>query len=207
MLRPRLLASSEMSEEERDTWDQRYADGSYFARTWPSPFLETLLPRLPSSGRALDVACGTGRNAFLLAEAGFDVEAVDVSSVALERGAAEAVSRGLDIEWRQADLDEIEFAPGRYDLIAVIRYRNESLWPKLVDALAADGWIVAEHHVKSHAPVEGPENPDFRLDPQELLRAFGALRVVHYEEILETDLDTHPYALERIAACKGDPGF
>ena len=61
--------------------------------------------------------------------------------------------------------------------------------------------------MKSHAPVAGPPTPDFRLDPQELLAAFGSLRVVFYEEVLETGRDENPYALERLVAVKGDPGF
>lgn len=195
-----------MSEEERSKWDQRYASGDYQPRSWPSPFLETWLDRVPK-GRALDVACGAGRNSLRIAEAGFDVDAVDISEVAISQGRAKAERRGLEVTWMVSDLDDLALPEGKYDLITVIRYVNRGLWPRLVEALAPDGWLLVEHHMKSHAPVAGPPTPDFRLDPQELLAAFGSLRVVFYEEVLETGRDENPYALERLVAVKGDPGF
>ena len=74
--------------------------------------------------------------------------------------------------------------------------------------LASDGWILVEHHVKSVAEVVGPSNPDFRLDPQELLRAFGSLRILFYSEQIEpADLDHGSYAVARMVACRGDAGF
>ena len=74
-----------MSEAERLEWDRRYTDGEYRPRTWPSPFLEAWLDRLPK-GRALDLGCGAGRNALRLAEAGHQVEAVDISASAIQHG-------------------------------------------------------------------------------------------------------------------------
>jgi SAM-dependent methyltransferase len=194
-----------MSEAERDEWDRRYAAGDYRPRSWPSPFLEGWLGRIPASGRALDVACGAGRNALRLAEAGFDVDAVDISAVAVEQARAEAQRRGLEVRWHVADLDDLAVAEGRYRLITVIRYRNRSLWPRLVTALAPDGWLLAEHHFRTSAAVDGPSDT-FRLEPGELLEAFGGLRVLLYEEAIETDRDGSTFALQRIVACSGDPG-
>jgi SAM-dependent methyltransferase len=154
------------------------------------------------------VACGAGRNALRLAEAGFDVEAVDISQAALDMASAEAHRRGLDLTFRQADLDHLELPSAAYDLITVIRYRNRSLWPRLVEALAPDGWLVVEHHMKTTADVEGPSTPDFRLDPQELLEACAGMRVVFYAESVEpADREGDRYAIARVVACKGDPGF
>ncbi len=195
-----------MSEAEREKWDQRYAGGDYRPRSWPSPFLEAWLDRFPT-GRALDVACGAGRNALRLAEAGFETDAVDISEVAISKGRDEAERRGLELEWMVSDLDDLALPAEKYDLITVIRYVNRGLWPRLIDGLAPGGWLLVEHHMKSHAEVEGPPSPDFRLDPQELLEAFRSLRVVFYEEVLETGRDEQPYALERLVAVNGDPGF
>ena len=142
-----------------------------------------------------------------LAESGFDVEAVDISAQAIAVGRAEADRRGLDIRWVVHDLDDASLAEGAYDLITVIRYVNRRLWPRLLRSLAPDGWLIIEHHFLTEVDVEGPSTPDFRLRPQELLRAFESLRIVFYEETVETDRDGHRYALERIVACNGDPGF
>lgn len=195
------------SMNEREAWNRRYAEGEYTPRRHPAPFLEEWVERLPA-GRALDVACGTGRNALRLAEAGWRVDAVDISEVAIERARAEATRRGLDIDWQVSDIDDFEMVPGAYQAVTVIRYRNRELWPRLLEALAPDGWVLVEHHIKSSREVSGPQNPEFRLDPQELLEEFAALRIVHYAERLEAaDDGGRYYALARLVACKGDPGF
>lgn len=198
-----------MSEEERARWNRCYTESDDTPHhVNPSPFLETWLEHLPGGGRALDLACGRGRNALRLAEAGYRVEAVDISSVAIARARSGARRRDLTVTWHVADLDDYVPEDGAYQVITVIRYRNRALWPKLIDALAPDGWILIEHHFKTRAPVAGPPET-FKLDPQELLDAFGALRVVLFEEVIDSDPDRpeRTVALERIVACKGDPGF
>lgn len=196
-----------MSDHEKEKWDRRYAAGEYTPRPQPAPLLEDWIDRIPR-GRALDVACGAGRNALRLAEAGFDVEAIDISATALEMAAAEAARRGLDIVWRQADLDHLDLGDDSYDLITVIRYRNRALWPRLIAALAPDGWLLAEHHMKSTLPVAGPPSAEFRLDPQELLAESASLRILFYSETLEAaDKSEGTYAIQRLVACNGDPGF
>lgn len=196
-----------MSETERDAWDERYRTGTYRPRPAAGPFLERWIPALPI-GRTLDVACGAGRNALRLAEAGHRVEAVDVSSVAIDMARAEADRQGLEVDWVVADLDDYPLPPSTFDLITVIRYVNRSLWPRLIDALVPNGWLLVEHHVRTSADVAGPSAPDFRLEPQELLEAFQPLRIMFYEEILEpADEEGRRFALARLVACKGDPGF
>ncbi len=188
-------------------WNQRYADGDYVPRTRPAPFLEEWLPRL-TPGRALDIACGTGRNALRLAEAGYEVDAVDISEVAIDRARAEADRRGVKVNWIVSDLNEFEIRAAAYQVITVIRYRNPALWPKLVAGLAPEGWILVDHHVKTSRPAAGPSSPEFRLDPQELLRAFASLRIVYYTETTEpSDRSDDTFVLARIVACKGDAGL
>ncbi|MBI5747375.1 MAG: methyltransferase domain-containing protein [Nitrospirae bacterium] len=69
---------------ELSDWDTRYLTGDYSPAKEPSRLLAQLLTLLPK-GRALDIACGEGRNAIFLAKSGYEVDAVDISSVALER--------------------------------------------------------------------------------------------------------------------------
>jgi SAM-dependent methyltransferase len=195
-----------MSDADRRKWDTRYRQGSYEARTYPSPFLEQWLDRIPR-GRALDVACGAGRNALRLAEAGFTVEGVDIAPAALERAAAGAAQRGLTVSWKQADLDTTVPPAERYALVSVIRYMNRLLMPHLASALVDGGWLVFEHHFQTPREVSGPRDDGFRLRPQELLQTYASLRVVHYQEAIVVDPDGRTMALARLVACKGDPGF
>ena len=196
-----------MSESERMEWDRRYQTGEYRPRTRPSPFLEQWLDRLPT-GRALDVACGTGRNALRLAEAGYRVDAVDISRAAIEKARIEGERRGITVAWQVVDLDDARLEAAAYDVITVIRYVNRKLWPRLIGALFPNGWLLIEHHLRTTADVGGPSSPEFRLAPQELLHAFDGLRILHYEEVLETAQgEERPFALARLVACNGDPGW
>jgi SAM-dependent methyltransferase len=199
---------STVSQDERARWDRRYATGEYTSRTHPTPFLLEWLDRTPA-GRALDVATGTGRNALALAEAGYEVDAVDISAIAIDRARAEAERRGLEVNWVVADLDTEALPADGYDLIAVLRYRDPDLWPRLRSALAPDGWILIEHHLQTYRQdVVGPSDDAFRLAPGELLEAFGDLRVVHYSERVEpTDDGDALFVIARLVACAGDPGW
>ncbi len=195
-----------MSEEDRLRWDGKYEQGEYKARTWASPLLEAWLDKIPP-GRALDLGCGTGRNALRIAEAGFKVDALDISTVALGRGRASARERGLDINWQQTDLDNVQFEAASYQLITVIRYVNRRMTQAIIEALAPDGWLLFEHHLRTPVAVEGPRSPQFRLAPQELLQMFAGLRILHYQESIRKERSDGPMAIVELIGCKGDPGF
>lgn len=201
-----------MSKDERLKWDQRYAEGEYQPRQHTSHFFEEWLPVILGSDslqprRALDVATGAGRHALRLAEAGFEVDAVDISDVALGLARDKARDRGLEVNWLASDMDDLRFEHD-YRLITVFRYRNEQLWSRLIDALEPNGWVLIEHHLKTEMTVDGPRPEAFLVRPGELLEAFGSLRIVHYAESIEPgDRPGTTYAIVRLAACKGDPGW
>lgn len=157
--------------------------------------------------RALDVATGAGRHALRLAEAGFEVDAVDISGVALDLARNKARDRGLEVNWLAADLDDLQLERD-YRLITVFRYRNEQLWSRLIDALEPNGWVLVEHHLNTELAVAGPKPEAFLVRPGELLTAFASLRIVHYAESVEPgDRPGTTYAMVRLAACNGDPGW
>jgi SAM-dependent methyltransferase len=189
-----------VSAAERDKWDARYRDGAYESRTHPTALLAQWLPRL-ARGRALDVACGAGRNALYLAAAGFSVTAVDISRVALERGRRAAEERELAIDWICADLDEEPeraLPVGRFDLIVWVRYVHRTLMPHLVARLAPGGALLCEQHLLTDAPVAGPTSAQFRLAPGELRRSASELRIEHYYEGLVVDPDGRHAALAQL---------
>ena len=199
-----------MSQTDLDKWDARYREGSYLVRDYPSPFLDVWLARLPPTvfgGRALDIACGAGRNALRLAEADLRVDAMDISQAALDRAAAAAKERGLSVNWIQADLDHVALEVGAYNMISVVRYMHRQMAAQVIDALTPDGWLIIEHHLQSTLPVGGPTTDTFRLAPQELLHDYAGLRVVFYEECIDEDRDGRVMGLVRLVACKGDAGF
>jgi SAM-dependent methyltransferase len=195
-----------MSDADRDKWERRYAEDSYTARTHPTALLEEWLTRLPR-GRALDMACGAGRNALFLAAAGYLVDAMDFSSVALARGAARAAELGVEVNWINVDLDTAELGPDSYDLVVVARYVNREITSALMASLREGGHLVYEQHFLTDQEVDGPRSQSFRLQPNELLDMFRGLRVLYYREGLRTDRDGRTMALAQLIACKGSPGF
>jgi len=195
-----------MSDADRDKWERRYAEGSYTARTHPTRLLAEWLPRL-APGRALDLACGAGRNALHLALAGYRVDAMDISSVALERGRGKAAELGVEVNWINVDLDNVELVPEGYDVVVVTRYVNRRLTDALTRSLRDGGHLVYEQHFLTERDVDGPRSRSFRLRPNELLEMFRALRVLYYREDLLTDPDGRTMALAQLVACKGSPGY
>jgi len=195
-----------LSRADLSKWDERYRTGSYATRTHPTPLVEQLLASLPR-GRALDVACGAGRNALCLAAAGYAVDAVDISPTGLERARATALVRGLRVNWIAADLEEgLPDGLGsdaRYAVIVMVRYVNAALMPALIERLADGGVLVCEQHLVSSRDVVGPRNPAYRLAPNELLRAAADLRVLFYREGIVEDPDRRRAALAQLIAERG----
>ena len=197
-----------MSKADLEKWDARYRAGAYSDRTHPTALLRDHIEALPR-GRALDVACGTGRNALFLAESGFDVQAIDISPVALHRGRESAAARGLDVEWIAGDL-EAGIAPyvneaTRYSLIVLVRYVDMALVPELARLLADAGVLLVEQHMQTdEADVAGPTSPAFRVAPNALLHAVRDLRVLLYREGIAIDPDGRKAALAQLIASRGE---
>ena len=195
-----------MSDVDREKWDERYATGAYAARTHPTQLLADWIDELPR-GRALDVACGAGRNSLYLAEHGYAVDAVDISSVALDRARATAAERGLDVNWIEMDLEAEEPPGDHYDLIVIVRYTHPTLVAKLIGKLADGGFLLCEEHLLTDRDVVGPTSAAFRTRPNELLGLSTGLRVIYYHEGLVEDPDGRTAALAQLVGCRGTAGF
>src|SRR5713226_6236260 len=141
-------------------WDAKHKLAAEAPPAEPASIVCELLPLLPA-GPALDIACGTGRHALLLAARGQHVTAVDFSSVALGilevrarsmhvpvRGSeklqrSERSSRG-GLELMQADLERIQLPERKYALIVCIQYLQRSLFAQMARALRPDGVLLME---------------------------------------------------------------
>ncbi|WP_127783569.1 bifunctional NAD(P)/FAD-dependent oxidoreductase/class I SAM-dependent methyltransferase [Rhodococcus sp. X156] len=95
-------------------WDHRYAE-----QIWSGGPNGVLVDELTGHqpGRALDVGCGEGGDAIWLAQRGWQVTAVDVSQVALDRGRAAAAGAGVEVDWRKVDVTTEPL--GSYDLVSL----------------------------------------------------------------------------------------
>jgi len=171
---------------DRERWNARYRErGPAAFGEAPSDWLrqhEWLLREQPR-GRALDLACGNGRNARYLAGLGFEVEAIDISDVAIAWLQGLVDETGLHITPRAADLTTIELPTGHYQAIVNFNYLERHLFPTIVKALAPGALLFFETF--SHDQIElfdSKIRPRYTLAHNELLRAFLDLHVLHYRE-------------------------
>lgn len=162
----------------------------------PSPFLLRHLAALPA-GDALDVACGRGRHALLLARRGWRVTAVDRDAEALEALAAAATAEGLGLTTVQRDLETDPLPPGPWDVVLDFRYLQRSLAPSLAAALRSGGVLVFETFTRAQAAFGHPRNPAFLLAPGELRAMFPTLALLDYEETVRDDAEAVASLLAR----------
>jgi len=154
-------------------WDQKYRSG-YGAGGAVEPLLAGAVANL-RPGRALDLACGLGRNALYLAERGWHVTALDYSIVAIE------TLRNSSIDARVVDLEDPAFQlpDSQYDLILDILYLRRSLFPQIRTALKPGGIFVAMIALFDN---DAPMNADYLCAPDELRMVFADWTIHHYRE-------------------------
>jgi tellurite methyltransferase len=160
----------------RETWDARYRERGT-ATGPPSDWLVANQALLRGT-RALDLACGTGRNAVFLAGRGFAVDALDISEVAI------AALRGVaGVRAWTVDLEGAQLPTGRYDVVVLINYLQRDLFAGAAAALAPGGVLIGETVTRAHVEqLERAFDRRFLLEPGELREAFPALEVLRYEE-------------------------
>jgi len=190
-----------MTQTDRLKWNERYKSGAYGERRYASALLQEWIDRIPC-GRALDVACGAGRNALFLAARDFTVDAVDISREALDLARGRAQEAGLHINWIEHDLDESLALDAQYALIVLMRYVNLPLLRQLTGNLAPGGFLVCEQHLVTDEEVVGPSNSAYRVASGALRTAAKDLRIHHLEEAIVQDPDHRKAALARLVAQK-----
>lgn len=160
-------------------WDERYGSRSELWSGRPNPQLIEHASAL-TPGTALDVGCGEGADAIWLAERGWQVAAVDVSPVALRRGATRAAELGdavaQRIDWRHEDLlASTGPEPRSFDLVSaqfmhLPKAPREALFARLAAGVAPGGTLVIVGHHPSdlQTTIKRPPNPDLLFTATEV---------------------------------------
>ena len=149
----------------RANWDQRYTERERLWSGQPNGALVTEVDGL-TPGRVLDVGCGEGADAVWLARGGWDVTALEVSGVALERAAGHARDAGVAVRWVHAGLAEARLAPASFDLVsaqypALLRTPDAAAERALLAAVAPGGVLLLVHHagMETQPPDDGGFDP------------------------------------------------
>lgn len=150
----------------------------------PSAWVARFAPLIPI-GEVLDLACGNGRHARLLANLGLEVRAIDRDDAAL------AATAGPSIVTQKIDLEAEgfiwPFEPRRFSGIVVTNYLHRPLFPHILEGLQPGGVLIYETFAQGNGHFGKPSNPAFLLKPGELLHAVVvaknlSLRIVAYED-------------------------
>ncbi|MEM8922765.1 MAG: class I SAM-dependent methyltransferase [Actinomycetota bacterium] len=171
--------------DDRERWNERYRSGSEGATPL---LLGRHLHHFPRSGRALDVAGGTGQAAAILAARGLDVTVVDVSDVALARATERAERSALTIETVRRDLTTEPLPDGPWSVITCFDYLDRALFPVMIDALAPGGGLLALS-LATRTNLERHDRPSarFLLDDGELPALVEGLEILHLQEGWQLD--------------------
>jgi len=166
-------------------WDTKWAElqSQEHRKDEPHPLVIEFSERL-RPGRALDVACGVGRNAIYLAECGWRVTAVDYSKIAIEILLNRASELNLQVDALIADLetDEFKIEPDSYDLIVNCCYLQRDLFPAIKSGVNVGGVVIAIIAMLDNDPQVKPMNREYLLEPGELRTQFAGWELLYDAE-------------------------
>jgi len=174
-----------MSQKDQLKWDKKYTDNPRLLESREASTIVQRFSKLASGKKALDIACGTGRNTLYLAQNGFEVDALDISAVALQE-LSQQMNKVTDLSFihtQLVDLDQYNPPLSHYNLIINIHFLDRSLISKLGKALKKDGILIIETYMQDTENEKPNSNPDFLLKKDELPSYFNDnYEILGYEE-------------------------
>jgi SAM-dependent methyltransferase len=182
-----------------DDWNARYAAGGLVWGEAPNRFVAAETADL-APGRALDLACGEGRNAVWLAERGWRVTGIDYAGVAVDRARALAGRRGVEVELEVGDVLTAPLDEGAYDLVLIAYLQlppdeRQRVLERAAGAVAPGGTLLlVGHDLRNHAEGHGgPKDPSLLWTAAEVAAALDehGLEVEQAGEVLR-DVDDAP---------------
>lgn len=176
----------------REDWNARYAGSELLWTAQPNRLFASEVEGL-EGGRALDLACGEGRNAVWLAERGWRTTGVDFSDVAIEKAERLATSRGVEVDWVVADVLEYVAEHRAFDLVAVLYLQlpHEELAQALrvaAGALAPGGTLLVLGHDTTNLTegYGGPRDAAVLFTPEDVVAELDGLELERAETVRRT---------------------
>ena len=172
-------------------WDRRYAGHELLWTSEANRFLIEEVDGL-EPGRALDLACGEGRNAVWLAERGWKATGVDFSAVGLEKARQLAEARGVPADWIATDLLDYRPEPEAFELVIVFylqvpEAQRTPILRTAASAVARGGMFLLVAHDASNIAEGhgGPQEPAVLYTAEDVTRDLAAtgLRIERAERV------------------------
>jgi tellurite methyltransferase len=164
----------------QNKWDQRYQHITDAGN--PCWVLNQHRHLLPSDGKALDLACGLGANALLLAQSGLESHGWDISPQALKKLSEFALQQNLIVHTKLQDIEKRPPPANSFDVIVVSQFLYRPIFPALISALKSDGLLFYQTFHSKKLTSGGPSSSEFLLKPNELLSLLSPLELVFYRE-------------------------
>jgi tellurite methyltransferase len=181
------LTGVKVSQDSKTQWDQRYSRPNFIFGKTPAKFLAENYQFIPFGSTVLDLGMGEGRNAVFLAQKGYKVTGIDISSVAVKKAHFLAQEFGVKIKGVVASLDQYKISPNSYDAIICFYYVDQALTEKMKSWLKPGGILIYEAFTLKEKTLQKHSNHSddyIYLKEQELLKMFAPFRVLKYEEPL-----------------------
>ena len=183
-----------MSIKDKEKWDAKYLKKSQLLRPREaSRNLQAYLVHCKGN-KALDLACGAGRNSIFLAECGFNVDALDIAEIAIKALNDEANQKNLlsKINTYQIDLDTHEIKKNIYDIIVMTNYLDRVVLESAKNALKKDGILFVETYMINDQNEKQQSDPNNLLQSQELKNMLDdSWQVLHYDEFENEDYEIY----------------
>lgn len=170
-----------MSKNDEEKWNSIYQSGSHTLNQAAQVLIENL-HLLPDSGKALDLACGLGANAMLLAQHNLDTCAWDISGEAISTLDKFANNLNINLNTEVRDVSSNPPPENTFDVIVVSHFLDRKIIPDIKNALKKNGRIFYQTFIADKTNESGPKNPDYLLDKNELLSLFNEFIILVYRE-------------------------
>lgn len=180
------LTGVKTSLDSKTQWDEKYSRPTFIFGKSPVQFLAENYQYIPYEGTVLDMGMGEGRNAVFLAQKGYKVTGIDISSVAVKKAYLLAQEFGVKFKGVVASLQDYNIAPNSFDAIVCFYYVDRNLVEKIKSWLKPGGVLIYEAYTvreKSRKKRNQLDDSEY-LKEQELLKMFTGMRVLKYEEPL-----------------------
>ncbi len=164
-----------------DKWNNIYSK-QHCADNTPSTVVIENSHLLPCSGKALDLACGMGANAIFLAKLNLQVDAWDVSSMALKKIEEHCQANNLSINTSRRDVEMMPPETDSYDVVTASQFLHRPTFHTLCNSLRVGGLLFYQTFTLEKVHLVGPSNPDFLLAKNELLNLCAGMEILAYRE-------------------------